>query len=127
MRNIATLAIGLALVSAPAYAASPVDGSWDVVLTAPQGVFESTVTFQETADGYAVTVIDAASGAPEASDVTVEGDSFSFTRTLDFGRGAEAYVYSGTVNGDELSGAVASPIGAMTFTGARQAEAAATQ
>jgi hypothetical protein len=119
MRNIA-IAIGLILVSAPAYAASSATGSWDVVVTAVQGVFPSTVTFEETDEGYAITVDDAALGPREASDVTVDGDSFSFTRTLDFGRGPEAYVYSGTVEGDAMTGAVDSSIGAMTFAGTRK-------
>jgi hypothetical protein len=95
-------------------------GSWKIVVTAIQGAFPATITFTETDDGSAITIEDGgAFGKPQISAVSVRDDAFSFTRMMDFGQGPIAFVYSGRVHGDTMSGKVESSVGPMTITGTR--------
>lgn len=120
MRSIAIAIISVILIGAPAFAASSVTGSWKIVVTAIQGTFPATITFTETDEGFAVTIEDGgAFGKPQISAVSVRDKDFSFTRTMDFGEGPIAFVYSGSVNGDTMSGKVESSVGPMTLTGTR--------
>jgi hypothetical protein len=121
MRNIAILALGAALVGAPAFAASPVVGVWDTVATTAQGNFPATITIAETDDGHAVTIDDGGTFGPsQISDVTVDDDSFSFKRMLDFGQGPTEFTYSGIVDGDSMTATANSSFGPTPITGTRK-------
>lgn len=125
--RFAALAAGLSLIAAPAFAASPVVGTWATVADTDFGRFEATLTVAETADGYSVEFVDVpAEGAPpvemesEISDVKVDGANFSFTRKLTTPQGPFTLAYTGTVDGDALTAQANSDFGAIPVTGTRQ-------
>lgn len=133
MRKIAfaALAAGVSLMAAPAFAAgSPVLGTWNTVAKTEQGSFEATMTISEANGGYTVemkekpmTGPDGAAMPPMASkfsDVKVDGSNFSFKRSLNFGDMPMDLTYSGSVNGNNLTAQVNSPMGAIPVTGTRQ-------
>mgnify|MGYP000462919371 CR=1 FL=1 len=126
-----------AFISAPALAAdSPVVGTWATVADTQMGKFEATMTVAETDGGYSVDIVDApmppppgAPGGPESapppmeseiSDVVVDGSSFSFKRKLTTPQGPMELTYTGTVDGDALTGEANSDFGAIPITGTRQ-------
>lgn len=127
---IAAVAMGSAvMLSAPALAqASPVLGSWETVLDTPVGELKSTMTFAQQSGAYTVDIKDAPMpGAPEGaapapsavSEVMVNGAKFSFKRSLETPQGAIALTYTGTVDGNALTGEANSDFGAVPMKGTR--------
>ncbi len=127
MRIIATAiaAAGMATAS-PALAQSLV-GTWDAtVVVEGMGEFTETLTVSESGDGYSVvgepTGAAAAmpgAGPSPATNVTLDGDTFSFRRTIDTPQGAMEMTYSGTVEGDSFTGVVDMGFGQMAYSGVR--------
>lgn len=131
MKNIrlAVLAAGLSFIAAPALAASPVVGTWATAVDVQGMKIEATMTFAEADGGHTVEIKDGPMpGAPAdappmegtISDVVVDGAKFSFKRALVTPQGAMNLAYSGTVDGDSLTGEVASDFGPIALTGTRQ-------
>jgi len=81
----------------------------------------------KTQDGYTITakLIGAAAqqGLPEAGpgeDIVLDGDHFSYKRTLSIGGGKLVITYSGVVSGDTFTGtADLGALGKVPYTGAR--------
>jgi hypothetical protein len=135
MRSIATalaIAASAMVLSSPAIAqASPVIGSWATVAATPMGDFKATMTFAKTNDGYTVDIKDvpmAGSGAPppgaappenKTSDVVVDGNTFSFKRSLVTPQGPLDLTYTGKVDGDTLTGEANSSFGPVPISGKR--------
>ncbi len=132
--RFAALILGASLFSAPAMAQdSAVVGTWDTESVTDFGTFASTMTVSEGANGYMIAIVDApmpapGGGGPEAapppmestiSDVMVEGDSFSFTRNMTTPQGPMELAYTGSVDGDALTGQVVSSFGPIPMTGTR--------
>lgn len=126
MRLIAASAIAAAaLAGAPALAQSPVVGDWATVAETPQGTFEAVLHVTEADGAYMVEFEEAAPGGgppmeSEISNVVVDGDSISFTRTLASPQGDFELSYAGTVDGDTLSATATSSFGEIPVTGTRQ-------
>jgi len=129
--GFAALVAGASLMSVPALAAdSPVVGTWKTVAKTDMGSFESTVTIAEAADGYTVEFKDAPMTGPDGaamppmeskiSEVKIDGAKFSFKRSLAFGDMPMDLAYSGTVDGNNLTAEVTSPMGAIPVAGTRQ-------
>lgn len=102
------LAMGLA---APAFAESPFVGRWTATAAAPTGPASETLTVVKTGDGYAVTakLVSPTPGQPEASpgkDIMLDGDHFSYKRTLVFSGSEIVITYTGVVSGDMFTGEV---------------------
>lgn len=122
---------GAALFCTPAMAhASDVLGKWDLVADTQMGQMKSTMTVSEGDGGYQVVIEDAPmegapAGGPEMqmessiSDVVVEGSEFSFTRQLKSPQFTMDLAYSGSVEGDSLSGKAGSDFGDSTISGTR--------
>jgi hypothetical protein len=124
---IASTFIAAALFGAPALAqSSPVSGSWATVAETPQGRYESTMIVGEDAGAFVVNFEDPAmpdgstmpSGA--ITDIVVDGAAFSFKRTLETPQGALELTYTGTVDGDAMTGVANSAFGPVAFTGTRK-------
>ena len=126
------LAGAAVIVASPAYAqSSPVLGSWSTTANTPIGELKSTMTFSDGAGGPSVQIEDqpmeggaggpGAGGTPEQtfSDVKIDGNAFSFKRTIQSPQGEFALSYSGTVDGDSLTATANSDFGAVDITGAR--------
>ena len=121
-----------ALVAAAAFTAAPVSGqlagTWQVTTQGGRGgpQTSSLVLAQdgETLTGTMVFNLPEQAGGPqelEVSNGTVDGNSFSFTVTLSLQGNSIDLNYSGTVDGDEMSGTRGGPRGGgQSFTGQKQ-------
>ena len=114
MRIFRTLVVTLALATAaPAFCAdSPFVGKWTASAVTPGGDVSETVTCVKTADGYSITarlVVPGPPGSPEAgpgTDIKLEGNTFSYKRSVDLGGNALVITYSGVITGDTFTGEV---------------------
>jgi hypothetical protein len=110
-------------LAAPAYAQSFV-GEWTATAESPAGEQSEALVVTETADGYAITatLINPPPGTPEAGpghDIVLDGDIFSYKRTVDLGGTSIAIAYSGTVEGDTFTGTVDLGFGQIPYRGVR--------
>lgn len=129
MTAVAGLVLVAALVApmfaAPAHAQSLV-GDWMAKAAAPSGEVVEKLTVVKTATGFAITVkmVNPPDGALEAGpgfDIVLDGDKFSYKRTVDTPQGPFVINYWGTVSGDTFSGTV--DLGGLAqapYTGVRE-------
>ncbi len=113
-------ALGFVLVgvfAAPLFAASPASpsflGEWTATADAPGtpgGSVSETLKVVKTASGYAISaklVVPDPNGNPEAgpgTDIVLEGDHFTYKRTVTTPGGSLAITYTGVVSGDTFTG-----------------------
>jgi hypothetical protein len=124
MRNIA--ALGLVLVAAiatPAFGQSFV-GDWTATAHAPGVDASETLSVVKAGDGYAISakLIDAPPDALEAGpgeNIVLDGDKFSYTRTVKTPQGSLKITYSGVVSGDTFTGTVDMGFAQAPYTGVR--------
>lgn len=129
-RSFASIAAAGSLAfTAPALAqGSPVLGTWATEAKTDFGTFKSNWTVAEEDAAYTVDVVDApieggpGGPPPEStiSDVKVEGNTLSFTRSLKMDQGPMNLTYSVTVDGDTMTGEANSDFGPIPITGTRQ-------
>jgi hypothetical protein len=109
-----TAALGLVLVAAfaaPAFGQSFV-GEWTATAVTPAGNVSETLTVTKTANGYEIKaklVEPGPEGTPVAgpgTDIVLDGDKFSYKRTLTTPDGSLVITYTGTVSGDTFTGTV---------------------
>jgi hypothetical protein len=113
-----------AMLSTPALAQSFV-GDWKATahVGAGQDATE-TVHVMKAGDGYLITakLNDAAPGTPEAgpgTDIVIDGDKFSYSRSVTTPNGALVVKYSGVVSGDAFTGQVELLGNKIPYTGER--------
>jgi hypothetical protein len=119
-------AIGLLSIAfgAPAYAQSFV-GKWTATAVTPGGGISETLTVVKTADGYSIDaklVAPGAEGAPEAgpgTEIVLDGDRFSYKRTLTTPDGSLTITYAGVVSGDTFTGTVDLGFAQAPYNGVR--------
>ena len=126
----AVLVAGATLAAAPALGqASAVLGTWNTAVDVQGQKIEATMTFAAAGDGHSVEIKDGPMpGAPadapamesKISDVVIDGAKFAFKRELATPQGTMNLSYSGTVDGDTLTGEVGSDFGPIAITGTRQ-------
>jgi hypothetical protein len=145
----ATATLCFAAASEPAFAESPFVGVWDAradthLLAPPPGVtpidrFEAVFRVSEIGGVYDIEYLDTypapSADRPPApkfvlSDIVVNGDSFSFSRTAQapnapgVPQGPFVIHYEGTIAGDAFTGTVSSPnapeLGPFPYTGQRR-------
>jgi len=97
--------------AAPAFGQSFV-GQWTATAVTPGGNVSETLTVVKTAEGYAITavpVVPVPDGTPKAgpgTDIVLDGDKFSYKRTVKTPDGSLVITYAGTVSGDKFTGTV---------------------
>lgn len=125
----AAAAAGSLAFAAPALAEdSPVLGTWATEAKTDFGTFKSNWTVAEADGAYTVEVVDApmeggpGGPPPEStiSDVKVEGNALSFTRSLKMEQGPMDLKYTVTVDGATMTGQANSDFGPIPITGTRQ-------
>ena len=124
---IPVLLTAVAMSSASA-SAQNLSGTWQLSSESPRGTQTQTLTLVVEGATLAGTVTLAAGGRGggggletiEISDATIDGNSFAFTITRS-GRGGSFEVgYSGTIDGDTISGTIGGGRGGpLPFTGTR--------
>lgn len=130
MRRAFLIVAAAAIVScSPQEPQSPVLGTWEGTMDSPNGVFDVNFTFTETDGEYAIDYTDNIAEVTgfdmpsEFADVEVDGSSFSFLRLLDVQGTYYEIGYSGTVEGDTLTGEFSSDQGGGPLTATRVAAA----
>jgi hypothetical protein len=125
MRITAALTFLLVTVfAAPAFGQSFV-GEWKATAKAATGEASEIVTVVKTKDGYAITakLVGAAEGTPEAgpgTDIVLDGDRFSYKRTVTIGNDSLVITYTGVVSGDTFTGTVElGAFGSVPYVGER--------
>src|SRR5262245_50932252 len=105
----ALLLVLVAAFAAPAFGQSLV-GQWTATAVTPAGNVSETLTVVKTAEGYAITAkLVAPDGKPQAgpgTDIVLDGDKFSYKRTVKMPDGPLVITYAGTVSGDKFTGTV---------------------
>lgn len=112
----------LTALSSRAFAESFV-GEWIATAEVPGGGVSEALIVQKSESGYSVTVklLESMPGIPEASpglDIKIDGDRFSYTRTL----GDLEIVYAGVVSGDTFAGTVSIGGTEIPYTGVRRTD-----
>ena len=125
MRIAAALMLVLvAAFAAPAFEQSFL-GEWMATAVTLGGNVSETLTVTKTADGYEIKaklVGPVPEGTPEAgpgTDIVLDGDKFSYKRTLSTPEGALVITYTGTVSGDKFTGTVSLGGFEVPYTGVR--------
>ena len=122
-----TAALGLVLAaafSAPAFGQSFV-GEWTATAVTQAGNVSETLTVTKTTTGYEIKaklVEPGPEGTPVAgpgTDIVLDGDKFSYKRTLTTPDGSLVITYTGTVSGDTFTGTVALGEFTVPYTGVR--------
>ena len=87
-------------------------GEWTATAETPGGGVSERITAVKTDKGYAVTVklVEAPpEGTPEAgpgADIVLDGDKFSYERSIPTPNGTLVITYAGVVSGDRFTGTV---------------------
>ncbi|MEJ2237715.1 MAG: hypothetical protein P8X82_05420 [Gemmatimonadales bacterium] len=95
-----------------------VAGKWETTRETPRGTMTSTFTFQ--VEGNKLTgSIGSQMGDVEISEGTVEGNKISFKMVMSRGDRTFEMSYSGTVEGDTITGTMETPRGEVPWTAKR--------
>jgi len=101
----------VAVFAAPAFGQSLV-GEWTATAVTPVGNVSETLTVVKTANGYEIKaklvgpLPEGTVEAGPATDIVLDGDKFSYKRTLTMPDGPLVITYTGTVSGDTFTGTV---------------------
>ena len=105
----ALMLILVAAFAAPAFGQSFL-GQWTATAETPGGNVSETLTVVKTAEGYEIKaglVVPGPEGTPKAgpgTDIVLDGNKFSYKRTVKTPDGALVITYTGTVSGDTFTG-----------------------
>ena len=113
---VSFLGILIFLAACAGGAANPIVGTWDTVAVTPVG--EQAATWTISADGTGV--MSGEAGDQAIDGIMMDGNSLSFEVAIDAGGQSLNLSFSGTVEGDSLSGEFDSDFGAFSVTGSRQ-------
>jgi hypothetical protein len=101
MRKLMTTGFLLGLLSLTALAAD-VTGKWTAQVPGRGGQTREA-TFNFKADGNTLTgTVSGRGGDMPIADGKIDGDTISFTQTMEFNGNSMKFVYKGTVSGDEI-------------------------
>ena len=104
MRKIAIIGFVLATALAPAALAQAFLGDWTATAKAPGGATSEEIKVTKTADGYALTGQAPVATVSAGKDVVLDGNNFSFKRTIAIQGNALEIDYNGVVSGDTFAG-----------------------
>ena len=107
------------LTSHYAFADPGLVGSWQLRVEGRMGVQTPTLAIVEN-DGVFSGKIGGDRGTLDIEVIEVEGQSFSFPFTMSTPLREFTLIYSGTRDGDTLTGTVEAPRGPVPFTGERK-------
>jgi hypothetical protein len=120
-------ALALAAGFATPASAQSLVGTWTATAHLQGGAETSeTLTVAKADNGYSITgkVMNPQPGAPDAgpgTDVVIDGDKFSYKRSVSLGGAPVVISYSGTVSGDSFTGIAEMFDTKIPYTGVRVA------
>ncbi len=122
MKRILSVIAGAAaalLLAVPAQAQDvDITGKWESTRETQQGTMTTTFTFEQ--DGGKLTgTLGSQRGDMEISDGTIEGNKISFKMVMTRGDRTMEMAYSGTVEGDTITGTMQTPRGEQPWTAKR--------
>jgi hypothetical protein len=121
MRKIAVIGFVLATALAPSAFAQAFLGQWTATARAPGGDTTEVITVTKTSDGYALTGQAPVATVSAGKDVKLDGNDFSFKRSLTVGGNALEIDYAGVVSGDSFTGTAEVAGMQIPYTGVRVA------
>lgn len=119
MKKLTSGLMVLALATLVGCAAStpPAVGVWSIEMNTPLGAMPATLTMNE--DGSGSMEAQGMGGAP-LSGIMYDGNAVAFEAAVDAQGQSLVLEFSGTVEGDDLTGEFGSDFGAFGVTGTRQ-------
>ena len=115
--NVLTCALVGLIVTAPLLSQEPanVAGKWEMTNETPRGTQTSTFTFEQEENVLTGTVATQRGETPINSG-SVEGNVVTFTIVRGMGDRSMEITYSGTLDGDTITGNMTTPRGEREFT-----------
>jgi len=95
-----------------------ITGQWTLTIDTPRGIQNPIVEISEV-DGVLKGTYQSFRGPLDITEVTLDGNDFSFPLKITVPIGTIEVSYAGTINGDEMTGLVKNPRGEVPFTGIR--------
>ena len=117
-KSLKTLAIGILLLSGLSLCAAIVDvsGVWDMTMTTPRGERETELTIEQDGDTIKVTM-PGFRGDEMTGEGTVIENKIEWTFTMEGPQGEMTMTYTGTIEGDTMTGEVEiGEMGTMEWT-----------
>jgi hypothetical protein len=111
---------GALLFAAAGAMADELAGTWTLTLDTPRGIQHPTLEIREKGDGYSG-VYNSLRGPIEIESITRDGNTFAFPLQITVPIGDIEVNYSGSFEGDEMTGTVENPRGSVPFTATRTA------
>lgn len=96
---------------------SPLVGNWLITIDTPIGSMDANINVNTDLTGE-MTSVDL--GSAPLSGVTIDGQAVSFTAAANAQGQALSLAFSGTVDGDSLTGSFNTDFGALAVSGRRQ-------
>ena len=100
-------------------------GEWTATAATPAGEVSETLFVARTGSGYAITAkpaVPAPEGSPEAgpgTDIVLDGDRFSYQRSITTPEGTLVIAYAGVVSGNTFTGTAELGGFEVPYTGVR--------
>lgn len=99
--------------------AANVSGTWEITIETGQGTFEGTASLEQSEDGTVGGTFSSQMGEMDVESGVVSGEEFSFTLTVSAGGEEMELSFTGTVEGQEISGTGSGPFGSFTWEAER--------
>ncbi len=94
-------------------------GSYSINIDIPGSPVSGTFNFTQSGSSLSGTMATAGGGSAPLRDGRVTGSTFSFAATVPYGGSNIDITVTGTVNGNQISGTIDSPAGAVPFAGTK--------
>ena len=112
------LLAGLAFLLAQTAAADPLAGTWTLTIDTPRGVQNPTLEVAQNDAGYSG-VYNSARGPIPVERIELDGNRFSFPLLVKLPIGDTQLQYTGTLDGNRMTGTAGTPRGEIPFSGVR--------
>jgi hypothetical protein len=104
--------------AAAADAASPVEGTWNLVVRTPRGDSNITATLNAE-NGHITGTYSGDRGSGDIRNGSLDGTTIEFTITARAQAETNDWVFHGTLKGSTMDGTVSTTIGTFPFTGSK--------
>ena len=100
-------------------AGAGIGGTYTINIDIPGSPVSGSFSFAQTGSSLAGTMSTAGGGTAPLRDGKVNGSGFSFAATVPYGGANLDITVTGSVSGNQISGTIESPAGAVPFTGTK--------